>query len=106
MLARRLRPIFERRKVLRAILFGSLATGDASRRSDVDLIIVQNTDKRFFQRYEGILQEIAMAVHERDVDLLIYTPEEFAQMRHRPFIHQALNEGIVIYESKKESLAS
>ncbi len=104
-LALALRPIFQRYQIQRAILFGSWATGDASRRSDVDLILVMETDKRFLDRYEGILAELTRVVSAPGVDLLIYTPEELEAMRDRPFIHRALTEGIVIYESEKESLA-
>ncbi len=51
-LAARLAPIFKRRRILRAILFGSLARGDASRRSDLDLLLVQNTPAHWLDRYE------------------------------------------------------
>lgn len=104
-LARQLRPIFQQYQVSRAILFGSLATGDASRRSDVDIIVILETDKRFLDRYDGILHDIAIAVSGRDVDLLIYTPAELEKMRDRPFIRQALKEGVTIYESEEKSLA-
>ena len=104
-LALALRPIFQRYLIQRAILFGSWATGDASRRSDVDLILVMETDKRFLDRYEGILRAITEAASGRDVDLLIYTPAELDAIKNRPFIRRALTEGIVIYESEKESLA-
>ncbi|MGO9567170.1 MAG: nucleotidyltransferase domain-containing protein [Desulfomonilaceae bacterium] len=98
----RLRPIFERRHVLRAIVFGSVARGEASRRSDLDLIIVQNTEKRFLDRYDGFLSEIVRAVPGMDVDVLIYTPQELALISGRPLIKTALTEGKVIYESDKE----
>lgn len=74
-LVSRLRPIFEEHGVLRAILFGSLARGEASRRSDLDLILVQDTDKRFLDRYDDLLGEIAQVVSGRDVDLLIHPPK-------------------------------
>ncbi len=100
-IAERLQPIFEWRaeRIRRAIVFGSLARGDASRRSDLDLIVVQETDKRFLDRYDGLLQAVTGAVRGRDVDLLIYTPEEFARMAERPFMARALREGKTIYES-------
>jgi predicted nucleotidyltransferase len=104
-LASQLRKIFEKYHVLRAIVFGSLARGEASRRSDLDLIVIQDTEKRFLDRYEGLLKEIVHAVPGRDVDLLIYTPQEFAQMADRPFIAAALREGKVIYESEQESVS-
>jgi predicted nucleotidyltransferase len=105
-LASRLRPIFVKHRVLRAVVFGSLAHGDASRRSDLDLIVVQDTEKRFLERYDDLLREITGAVPGRDVDLLIYTPEELAAMVDRRFIAAALREGKVIYESSQEPSSS
>jgi predicted nucleotidyltransferase len=101
-LAAQLRPVFEKHHVLRAIVFGSLARGEASRRSDVDLLVVQPTDKRFLERYDGLLHDITQAVEGRDVDLLIYTPQELAQLAHRPLIVAALREGKAIYELQQE----
>src|SRR5271157_5571425 len=93
-------PVFRRYGVLRAILFGSRARGEASRHSDADLILVQNTSKRFLDRYEGLLYELNLALPEIAVETLIYTPEEFEQMRSRPFLASALREGLVLYESE------
>ncbi len=58
-LATQLRPIFEKYHVLRALVFGSLARGEASRRSDIDLLVVQHTDKRFLERYDGLLRDLS-----------------------------------------------
>jgi uncharacterized protein len=101
-LAFRLRRIFERHRVLRAIVFGSVARGEISRRSDLDLIIIKQTEKRFLDRYDKILSEIVREVPGMDVDLLIYTPEELARISDRPLIKTALTEGKVIYEPDKE----
>ena len=96
----RLAPVFSRHKVLKAILFGSVARGEPSRHSDVDLIIVQRTDKRFLDRYEGLLYDLGAALPEAPVEVLIYTPEELDSLaRSRRFIARALEEGQVIYES-------
>jgi len=97
-LGQTLRPILQQYGVRRAILFGSMARGDLSRHSDVDLILVQETDKRFLDRYDGILAEITTALGSRTVDLLIYTPEELAAIADRPFVATALREGEVLYE--------
>jgi len=97
-----LKPIFIKHRVSRAILFGSLARGDASRHSDVDLIIVKNTKKRFLDRYDKLLPDISRAIPGRDVDLLIYTPEELSRLTDRTLIATALKEGKVIYESGQE----
>jgi predicted nucleotidyltransferase len=91
-------PVFVRYQIDRAILFGSVARGEASRHSDVDLILVQRTTKRFLERYEGLLYELNAALPEAAVEVLIYTPEELERMRERRFIARALREGVVIYE--------
>ncbi|OGO25949.1 MAG: hypothetical protein A2136_01450 [Chloroflexi bacterium RBG_16_54_11] len=95
-------PIFERYKIQKAIVFGSFARGEPSARSDLDLILVQDTDKRFFERYEGILAELGKAAGKYPIEVLIYTPGELESISHRHFIATALREGKVIYESKQE----
>jgi predicted nucleotidyltransferase len=98
-LEEKLLPVFRRHRITRAIVFGSFARGEASRHSDLDLILVQRTNQRFLDRYDGLLSELARAVSDRDLDVLIYTPAELSAMTHRPFIRAALREGRVIYES-------
>ena len=102
-LAAKLQPIFEKYRVLRAFVFGSIAKGEMSRRSDLDILVVLKTEKRFLDRYDGLLREIAKAAPERPVDLLIYTPEELAELSDRPLIATALREGKVLYESSQKS---
>jgi len=97
-LAAQLQPIFVRHKVLRATVFGSWARGEPSRHSDLDLLVVLETDRRFLDRYDPLLREITQAVPGTDVDLLIYTPQEMAQLTDRPFVARALQEGKTIYE--------
>lgn len=101
LIADKLRPIFKTHGVLKAIVFGSMARGECAKHSDLDLIVVMNTHKRFLDRYDDLLAPIVTAV-DRPVDLLIYTPEEIDAISHRPFIARALHEGITIYESVKE----
>lgn len=98
-LRERLVPVLQRHRILRAIVFGSFARGDISRYSDVDLILVQQTERRFWDRYEGLLCELGWAIPDRDLDVLIYTPAELDALGQRPFIATALREGKVIYES-------
>lgn len=98
-LKKNLIPLFQRYKIQKAILFGSLARGEETRHSDVDLILVQETDKRFFDRYDGLLLALGQAAGKYAVDALIYTPRELENIKHRAFIRQALREGITLYES-------
>lgn len=102
-LQNRLIPVFKRYRILKAIIFGSFARGEASTHSDLDLILVQDTNKRFFERYDGILADLGIALGNYAIDAFIYTPAELETISHRKFISAALREGRVIYESKQES---
>lgn len=95
-----LAPVFQRHDIQKAVLFGSVARGEPSPHSDVDLILVQRTTKRFLDRYEGLLFDLNAAMPHAPVEAFIYTPEEFVQMRERRFIATALRDGQVIYESE------
>lgn len=97
-------PIFQRHRIQKAILFGSYARGEESRRSDIDLILIQETSLPFLQRYESILAELNRAIQGPAVEILIYTPAELTSIQHRPFIRQALSEGIILYEQKEVSV--
>ena len=90
-------PIFVKNNVKKAILFGSCSRDSETRKSDLDLMILMETKKRFFDRYEQfeIIHEI---IKDRAVDLLIYTPDELDSIAHRPFIRQILLEGQTLYE--------
>ena len=98
-LAARLRPVLEQHGVQKAIVFGSVAKGTESRRSDLDLILVKRTTQRFLDRYGSILSDLYDAAPEREIEALIYTPEELERLADRTFIATALREGEVIFES-------
>ena len=81
----------------RIILFGSLANGDTEAWSDIDLVIVRETDKRFLDRIKEVMQLLRPQV---GVDILVYTPAEFAQLAQaRPFVRdEIVGKGRVLYE--------
>jgi len=91
-------PVLRRHGVQRAVLFGSLARNEPSPHSDVDLILVMPTARRFLERYDPILAELNSLLPGIAFEPLIYTPEEFEFMRHRPFVAKALREGVTILE--------
>jgi predicted nucleotidyltransferase len=85
----------------KAILFGSYARGTATKRSDVDLIFIEDTDEPFLKR----LDRYQYPLSDRfggGVETLVYTPAELESIAHRPFIQQALREGVILYERRKE----
>jgi predicted nucleotidyltransferase len=79
------------------VLFGSYARGDVHEGSDLDLIIVKNTDERFIDRIEQVL---AFSDGEMAVEPLVYTQAEIDAMlsEGNGFLETALREGIVVYE--------
>jgi predicted nucleotidyltransferase len=97
------RPVFQKYGIRKAILFGSFAKGRQTRKSDIDLILIQETDKRYFDRFDGLLFDLYQSLRSRDLEIFIYTPNEFESMSQRKFIQTAIAEGQVIYECGQTS---
>lgn len=87
--------LYRPRKV---ILFGSFARGDYHAASDVDLLLIKETDRPFVERIGDVL---AVCDYSIPMNPLVYTPDEFTKMHKagNPFIEQVLKEGKIIYES-------
>lgn len=85
--------------VEKIILFGSLANGLISMKSDLDLLIIKKTNKPFLTRAMEIMQLLNPGIA---IDILVYTPEEFAEMQEKPnsFIKNILENGRIVYEKK------
>jgi predicted nucleotidyltransferase len=83
----------------KVILFGSAARGDADPESDLDVIVIKDTQQSFVERLEAMAKLCPPGVH---ADILVYTPEEIRTMlkEENPFIIQALREGKLVYEAK------
>jgi predicted nucleotidyltransferase len=84
-----------------AVLFGSHARGTATERSDIDLIFVEDTEARFLDRLAKYFDPLSDALGG-GIECLVYTPGEFRKMREEPFVRKALEEGVVLYESREE----
>lgn len=70
----------QRADVEAVLAFGSMATGEARYRSDLDLAIIRRTAKRFLDRLgEGY----ATWSPRVPTDILVYTPEECLCPTHR-----------------------
>lgn len=94
-----LSPIFRKYHIQIAILYSPPARDKIARRHDLDLILVRKTANDFFDRYQGVLQEIDTLIKQRDIDIFIYTTQELRDISHQPFIAKVLDEGKVVYES-------
>lgn len=84
-------------KPKKVILFGSMARGDYHEFSDVDLLIIRDTDKRFIERIEEVCSQIKSRL---PVEPLVYTESEFERMlqEENSLIKKALEEGVVLFE--------
>lgn len=86
-----------RPNVKKVILFGSFARGNPRWRSDVDLVVVQQTDRRFMDRLGDLLLYLHPTV---GCDILAYTPEEWEELsRKRKFLQHIRMEGVVLYDA-------
>ncbi|WP_419948030.1 nucleotidyltransferase family protein [Candidatus Palauibacter sp.] len=77
-LRRRAEPVLRRVGVRRALVFGSWARGEADGFSDLDLAVVIETDLPRLERGRELTRQLD-AVLPVAVDLLVYTPAEFAR---------------------------
>jgi predicted nucleotidyltransferase len=79
------------------ILFGSLATGQVDEWSDLDLVVIAETSLSFYERMKQVLRSVRPRA---GMDILVYTPTEWAKMTsQRRFIQEEiLSKGQVVYE--------
>ena len=88
---RRLPAVLRAYGVGEAYLFGSWGRGDSDACSDIDVIIVAPSKRPFVERFRDY-PELWLGV-PTGIDLLIYTPEEFAtQRRVNRFVRHVLRE--------------
>ena len=81
------------------VLFGSLARGDASEHSDIDLIVIKDTDLPRQERRSECEAHLPKML-EVGVDVIVYTPGEVERMidRRSPFLAAAFTDGVVVYD--------
>lgn len=71
--------IVDRFRPKRILAFGSYARGEQKADSDLDLIVEMETDRPFFQRSVDV--QSIFGLRDWAMDLLVYTPEEYAQQK-------------------------
>ncbi len=77
-------------------LFGSAAKGTAEYGSDIDILVVMETDEKPINRGKEILDALDV---DTTVDLIVMTPEEFMTHRRdsRSFTSHILGSGRPVY---------
>jgi predicted nucleotidyltransferase len=80
------------------ILFGSYAIGKATENSDLDLMVIKDTDVPRPQRTFQVRKMLYGAMIP--IDLIVYTPEEIAEDIDNKFsfVSEVLNTGKILYE--------
>ncbi len=81
----------------RVYLFGAYARNEADDVSDVELVVIKNTEEDFFERIRQVVKILNLP---RAIDVLVYTPDEFREMldRGNAFAEMIIEEGVTIYE--------
>lgn len=85
------------------ILFGSYGTQRSNETSDMDLLIIKKTNKRFVDRVVELMQLIRSQFgFEYPIEPLVYTPNEFRRAKkiNSLFTRTVLLKGVVLYEKE------
>lgn len=91
----KLRFIFESEPVYKAVLFGSYARGEATEKSDID-IVVDSHGKLVNMNFYGVLYEISESLGKK-IDLF-----EITEIRKNSHLLDEINrKGVVLYERER-----
>ncbi len=82
------------------ILFGSYAYGHPDRDSDIDLLIVKDTQERFIDRLFTVTKIASDPRRFTPLEVIVFTPAEIHEKLRTgdPFLKEALDKGEVLYE--------
>ena len=78
-------------------IFGSYARGKRDLFTDLDVLIIMESNKPFLERLKNVYSSLNLKV---DADILCYTPEEFERIKDKPFFKRILKEEVVLFERK------
>ena len=91
--------LIEEYKADKIILFGSMALDDEKdlpEWADIDLIVIKDTNKPFFDRLEEVVEIVKPDIA---ADIIVYTPKEMQEFEKTVFYNEEIAaKGKVIYE--------
>lgn len=94
------RRIIENFNPEKIILFGSYAYGQPTKDSDIDLMVIMNTDAKPYERALPIRKTLKYLGMPKDV--IVRTPQEFERFKDiiGTIVYTAAHKGKVIYEKR------
>ena len=90
---------------LKIILFGSYVYGNPTEDSDIDLLIIKDTNKRRVDRFVEVKRMIYDPNFKIPVSPLIYTPDELEERLKigDDFVKEIIQKGVVFYDESASS---
>lgn len=84
---------------VKVILFGSHAGGSADVDSDIDLLIIKDTNERFIDRWVTVRRILSDPSRKVAIETLVLTPQEISERLARgdQFVAEILEKGQVLY---------
>ncbi len=81
------------------ILFGSYAYGEPRPDSDIDLLIIKDTNERFIDRWVAVQQILSDSKRTVGLETLVVTPQEISRRLEigDQFVREILEKGRVLY---------
>ncbi len=93
----RIRKVIDPEKI---ILFGSLARGEETKRSDIDILVIVESDEPRWNRSPPLYYALSNIIISKDI--IVYTPSEVLEWSEvrQALVTTAIDEGRVIYEKQ------
>src|SRR3972149_11960381 len=81
------------------ILFGSHVKGSHDNESDIDLLIVKDTNQRFIDRWVSVRKILSDTHRKIGIDTFVLTPQEIKErlVRGDQFVADIIENGKVLY---------
>ena len=94
--------IVENYKPEKIVLFGSYAYGHPSQCSDLDLLIIKESNLPRYKRAREI-RKYLWEVTDIPMDIIVYTPKEIEDWKNveEAFITTVIKKGKILYENEK-----
>jgi predicted nucleotidyltransferase len=82
----------------KVIVFGSYAKGRATIKSDLDLLVIKETELPMVKRAQNLMPMLSRSLIR--VDVHVYTPEEVEEYSQEPlsFVNTILKTGKIVFE--------